>query len=187
MKLEITFTLRIEKVYEYDISHELQSEIQDLLIASFPDVYPEHRIYFKQLPHLRFLVYNQEDRLVGHVGLDYRVMNLNKKPIRVLGVIDLCVSQSARSQGIGSSLLAELDQFCAGRNIDFILLFADNMTLYLKNGYKPVKNKCKWLKIDDGFQTSIGLGHEAMDELMIKKVGKIDWKEADLDLLGYLY
>ncbi|WP_285228780.1 GNAT family N-acetyltransferase [Paenibacillus sp. ISL-20] len=113
--------------------------------------------------------------MIGHVGLDYRVMNLNGKPIRVLGVIDLCVSQSTRSQGLGSTLLLEIDKFSVGRNIDFILLFADNMTLYLRNGYKPLKNRCKWLKIDDETQLTNGIGYEAMNELMIKEVGKTDW------------
>lgn len=107
--------------------------------------------------------------------------------MRILGVIDLCVSQNTRSQGIGSTLLAEIDKFSAGRNIDFILLFADNMTLYLRNGYEPVKNKCKWVKINNETQITMGIGFEEMDELMFKRVGRNDWNEGDLDLLGYLY
>lgn len=150
-------------------------------------IYLKNRIYFKQLPHIRFLAFNEEDQLIGHVGLDYRVMNLNGKPIRVLGVIDLCVSQSTRSQGLGSTLLLEIDKFTVGRNIDIILLFADNMTLYLKNGYKPVKNRCKWLKIDDETQLTYGIGFESINELMIKGVGNSDWNKGNLDFLGYLY
>ncbi|MGG4104759.1 GNAT family N-acetyltransferase [Paenibacillus lautus] len=179
--------MKLEKVFEYDINNKLEAKIQELLIGSFPEVYPRDRIYFKQLPHVRFLAFNQENQLIGHVGLDYRVMNLNGKPIRVLGVIDLCVSQSARSQGLGSTLLLEIDKFSVGRNIDFTLLFADNMTLYLRNGYKPVKNRCKWLKIDDETQLTNGIGFEAMNELMIKEVGKTDWSKGNLDFLGYLY
>jgi len=55
------------------------------------------------------------------------------------------------------------------------------MTLYLKNGYKPVKNKCKWLKIEDETQLTNGIGFEAMNELMIKEVGKTDWSKGNLD------
>ncbi|MFX3632310.1 MAG: GNAT family N-acetyltransferase [Candidatus Pristimantibacillus sp.] len=172
---------------ECDINHELEAGIQQLLNESFPAIYPRDRIYFKQLPHIRFLAYDLENKLVGQVGLDYRVMNLNGKPIRILGVIDLCVSLSSRSQGVGSLLLAEIDKFTAGKNIDFILLFADNMILYSKNGYKRVKNKCKWVKINNEAQFTNGIGFEEIDELMIKKVGKKDWSEGDLDLLGYLY
>lgn len=179
--------MRIKKVPEYDINRELEAMIQDLLTNSFPKIYPTNRIYFKQLPHLRFLAFNQENQLVGHVGLDYRVMSLNGEPIKVLGIIDLCVSQNTRSKGIGTTLLLEVDKFSKGRNIDFILLFADNMTLYLNNGYKTVKNKCRWLKIDNESQIIKGIGYESVNELMVKEVGKREWIEGDLDLLGYLY
>ncbi|SFS55263.1 GNAT family N-acetyltransferase [Paenibacillus sp. 453mf] len=179
--------MRIKKVPEYDINRELEAMIQDLLTNSFPKIYPTNRIYFKQLPHLRFLAFNQENQLVGHVGLDYRVMSLNGEPIKVLGIIDLCVSQNTRSIGIGTTLLLEVDKFSKVRNIDFILLFADNMTLYLNNGYKTVKNKCRWLKIDNESQIIKGIGYESVNELMIKEVGKREWIEGDLDLLGYLY
>jgi ribosomal protein S18 acetylase RimI-like enzyme len=179
--------LKIEKVFEYDISNELEANIEELLINSFPDIYPKDRIYFKQLPHFRFLAFNQENQLIGHVGLEYRVMNLNGRPVRILGVIDLCVSQKTRSQGVGSALLLEIDKFSVGRNIDFILLFTDKRNFYLRNGYTPVKNKCKWMKIDYETQITNGIGFEEIDQLMIKKVGKTVWSEGDLDFLGYFY
>nr|WP_160042662.1 GNAT family N-acetyltransferase [Paenibacillus sp. USDA918EY] len=163
--------MKIEKVFEYDLSNELEAAIQELLIDSFPDIYPKDRIYFKQLPHFRFLAFNEENQLIGHVGLEYRVMNLNGKPVKILGVIDLL----------------EVDQFSEGRNIDFILLFTDKMNFYLRNGYKPVKNKCKWMKIDYETQTINGIGHEEVDQLMIKEVGKTVWSGGDLDFLGYFY
>ncbi|MDK2598787.1 GNAT family N-acetyltransferase [Bacillus stercoris] len=87
----------------------------------FPDIYPKNRTYFKQLPHFRFLAINKESALLGQVGLDYRVMNLNGKPVRILGVIDLCVSKKYRSQGIGSWLLLEIEKFCKEKNIDFLV------------------------------------------------------------------
>ena len=150
--------LKIEQVFEYDMNDELQTALQDLLTNCFPQLYPADRSYFKQLPHFRFLAFNENNQLVGQVGLDYRVMNLDGKPVKVLGIIDLCVSPNSRSAGIGSSLLLEVDQFSQGRDIDFILLFADHKTLYKKNGYRSVANMCTWLKIDDGSQISKGVG-----------------------------
>lgn len=179
--------MRIDQVFEFEIDVKLSEKIQALLIKSFPEVYPVDRIYFKQVPQFRFLAYNDENELVGQVGLDYRVMNLNGKRIRVLGVIDLCVSQNERSQGLGSKLLKEIDAFSIGRNIDFHLLFADNMALYLKHGYKRVENRVKWLKINDELQMTNGIGHEPISEIMIKEVSEKSWDEGELDLLGYLY
>lgn len=179
--------MRIDQIFEFEIGAELTEKIQALLIKSFPEVYPVDRVYFKQVPQFRFLAYNDENELVGQVGLDYRVMNLNGKRIRVLGVIDLCVSQNERSQGLGSKLLKEVDTFSIGRNIDFHLLFADNMALYLKHGYKRVENRLKWLKINHESQTTNGIGHEKISEIMIKEVSEMSWDEGELDLLGYLY
>ncbi|MEH7308691.1 GNAT family N-acetyltransferase, partial [Neobacillus drentensis] len=93
----------------------------------------------------------------------------------------------SRAKGIASLLLSEIDKYCEKKDFDFLLLFADNKTLYLKNGYKSVKNKCKWLKIDDRNQTILGIGYEERSELMIKKIGINEWTEGDLDFLGYLY
>lgn len=44
-----------------------------------------------------------------------------------------------------------------------------------------MKNKCKWLKIEDETQLTNGIGFEAMNELMIKEVGKTDWSKGNLD------
>ncbi|MEI5907645.1 GNAT family N-acetyltransferase [Bacillus spongiae] len=179
--------MRVEKVMEYDLKDEMRLELQQLLVECFSDDYPKDRYYFKQLPHFRFIVFNDNSQLVGHVGLDYRVMNLNGEPTKVLGVIDLCVAKNDRSKGIGSLLLAKIDLFCKHKAVDFILLFADNKNLYLKAGFKPVRNRCKWLKIDDENQKIYGIGHEKIEGLMIKEVGNRKWQAGELDLLGYLY
>jgi predicted N-acetyltransferase YhbS len=179
--------LKIEQVFEYDIDEALETKLQDLLSSCFPQVYPSDRIYFKQLPHFRFLAFNHDNQLVGQVGLDYRVMNLGGEPLRILGIIDLCVSHQARSAGIGTSLLLEVDKFSVERNIDFILLFADHMALYEKNGYTTVENQCTWMKIDHESQTTKEIGCESLNELMVKNVGNKEWNKGALDLLGYLY
>lgn len=179
--------LKIEQIFEYEMNVELRNKLQLLLVECFTDEFPEDRIYFKQLPHFRFLAFDDDNELVGQVGLDYRVMNLNGKPIRVLGIIDLCVSKINRSQGIGSLLLNEIEAFCKGKSIDFLLLFADNKKLYSNVGFKSVNNECKWLKIDDENQTTYGIGNESINELMIKEVGSIKWGDGKIDLLGYLY
>ncbi|MFK0524430.1 hypothetical protein ACINKY_19720 [Paenibacillus illinoisensis] len=62
--------MRIDQVFEFEIGVELTEKIQALLIKSFPEVYPVDRIYFKQVPQFRFLAFNDENELVGQVGLD---------------------------------------------------------------------------------------------------------------------
>lgn len=179
--------MEIKRISEYDIDPDLKNKLQGLLVDSFGEDYPSDRIYYKQLPHFRFVVIDAGNEIIGQVGLDYRVMNLNGKSIRVIGIIDLCVSKASESKGIGSSILSELNKFCKDKDIDYILLFADNPKLYLNNGFLSVKNKCKWLKINDEDGSTYGIGHEIIKELMIKEVKGKEWEEGELDLLGYLY
>ncbi|PRX78765.1 acetyltransferase (GNAT) family protein [Bacillus sp. V-88] len=177
--------IEIRTVSEYDLNGNIQDQLQRLLCECFGGDYPVNRIYFKQKPHLRFLAY-KEDRLVGQIACDYRVMNLNGKPVNVLSLIDVCVSSKMRSKGIGSHLLKKTDEFCHDRDIDYIVLFADDPDLYERNGFQRVQNQCKWLKINDKNQTTYGIEHEVINELMVKAVGEKGWEEGELDLMGYL-
>lgn len=172
------------KINEYDIDNKLEKSLQNLLIESFPDVYPHNRIYYKQIPHFRYLAYDEET-LIAHVGLDYRVMNLNGSPIKVLGIIDLCVKKEYQGKNIASILLSNIDEFSRMHYIDFLLLFADIETVYLRNGFVLVKNVCSWLKINE--HKTLGIGEEETEGLMIKKIGYKDWEDGYLDMLGYLY
>lgn len=174
------------KMYECEISAPIEKKIQSLLIRSFGSLYPEDRIYFKQVPHQRFFAYEGE-RLVGQVGIDYRIMNLNGKPIKVLGVIDLCVREECRGKGIATLLLTKVEEYAIEHRLDFLLLFADNENVYRKNGYRSVTNVCRWLKIDDHHLTSVGVGEQVVEGLMIKQIGSTDWEDGVLDFLGYLY
>jgi GNAT superfamily N-acetyltransferase len=176
--------MKLIKIDESDIDAQLEKSILGLLIESFPALYPQDRIYYKQMPHFRYLVYD-EKVLVAHVGLDYRIMNLNGIAIKVLGIIDLCVKKEYRGKNVASDLLNEVDAFSRMHNIDFLLLFADIDGLYHKNGFVGVKNVCKWLKIDE--HRTLGVGEEVVEELMIKKTGSKDWQDGVLDMLGYLY
>lgn len=175
----------IKTVFEIDLNEDILNLIQPLLCECFGGDYPQDRVYFKQKPHFRFLAYNG-DRLIGHIACDYRVMNLNGEAINALSLIDVCVSSDMRSLGVGSELLMETDRFCQNRDIDFIVLFADHPGLYKRNGFQTFSTRCTWLKINDEDQTTRGIGSEVIQELMVKSVGKKEWKEGELDLLGYL-
>ncbi|MCA1060644.1 GNAT family N-acetyltransferase [Rossellomorea aquimaris] len=177
--------VEIRTVSEFDLDQDIHKRLQPLLCECFGEDYPKDRIYFKQKPHLRFLAY-KEGRLVGHIACDYRVMNLNGRRINVLSLIDVCVSAVIRSRGVASILLKEAEQFCRNRDIDNMLLFADHTQLYERNGFKKVQNRCKWLKINDENQTTVGIGFEVINELMVKEVSEKGWEEGELDLLGYL-
>lgn len=176
--------MRFLKQNEYDMDAKLEKSIRSLLKESFPDSYPENRIYYKQIPHFRYLAYDKE-LLIAQAGLDYRVMNLNETPIKVLGIIDLCVKKEYRCNNVATQLLNRVEELARARGMDFLLLFADVDGVYVKNGFIHVKNTCKWLKLNE--HKTLGIGEEEIEELMIKKIGYKDWEAGTLDMLGYLY
>ena len=88
-------TLRV--VSEPDVTPDEHIAIARLREEAFPDFAPE-RSYFKQLPHLRVLAANGGS-IIGHAGLDHRVMAVGEVPVRVLGLIDANPDDVAGSAG----------------------------------------------------------------------------------------
>lgn len=177
--------MRIEQHLEMTVSESMDTELIELLRHAFPSIYPNRR-YFKQLPHFRLIAY-EDEQIIGQVGLDFRVMNMNGKPIHVLGIIDLCVREEVRGRGVGRTLMEKVIDLGETYLVDFLLLFADRPDLYERVGFHKVSNTCTWLQIDDENQTTRGIGEATFEELMIRQVGDKWWAGGTLDLLGYLY
>lgn len=176
--------MEIERLEEYQIGAEKTKAIYRLLGSSFPD-YPAERIYFRQVPNFRYLAWNRSD-LVGHLGVDFRIMNNDGQRIRTFGVVDLCVGQPFRHRGVAARLLDTLE--CEGRahGIDFVVLWAQDRDFYEKRGFVSVENPCRWLLIQQDH--SYGLVHRKVAEgLMILRLGNKNWRPGTLDFLGHIF
>ena len=176
--------LNIETITEWSLTQEHTTKLQSLLAACFPD-YLSTRIYFKQLPQFRLLVWNNQ-QLIAQVGVEHRVINIDNTPFRIFGVIDLCCSPSNRSQGIATIILNKLYQQAKSQGIDFIVLFADDHRLYKREGFFRVNNQCKWLGIDEHKTIGI-LENELSDCMMVKSTSSKEWPLGTVDLMGYLF
>ncbi|WP_214820754.1 MULTISPECIES: GNAT family N-acetyltransferase [unclassified Exiguobacterium] len=177
--------MEIREVLEFDLDEVMERQLRELLMASFAPLYPK-RTFFKQTPHQRLIAFD-ESRVIGQVGLDYRVMNLDGVPVRVLGIIDLCVQEDERGNGVGKKLVEAVVALGERKAVDFVLLFADRDDLYVKTGFVHATNPCTWLQINDQQLTTHGIGEDTFTELMIRPVGDKLWTEGTLDFLGYLY
>nr|WP_295893939.1 GNAT family N-acetyltransferase [uncultured Vibrio sp.] len=124
-------------VNEIDITEEQHLLIEVLRNQSFPD-HKASRSYFKQLPHMRALHYDG-DQLVGYLGLDYRVIKVGDDVHKVLGIIDFCVEESFRGQGIGSLMLSEVESFAENKDVDFIILVSDLHDFYSAKGFRKLR------------------------------------------------
>ncbi len=176
--------MQIKRIEEFKLSKKADEQIRTLLQECFP-AYPKGQSFYKQIPAFRFLVYDKK-KLVGHLAVHYRMMNIGGLHAPTLGVSDLCVANSHRSKTIASTLLNELELLGKKNKIDFIILVAQNHKLYKKNGYKMVNNTSRWLLIN-GHQ-SLGVMHGQLERcIMVKPIGDKKWNKGILDFLGPIF
>ncbi|UTM59090.1 GNAT family N-acetyltransferase [Photobacterium sp. CCB-ST2H9] len=170
-------------IAEIDIPPETHAAIQLLRNAAFQD-HQVNRSYFKQLPHSRMLTYSGE-QLIGHMGLDYRVIRVGDAVLKILGVIDFCVSEHARGQGIGSSMLATLSAYAKTRDVDFLMLMSEHTHFYCRHGFQQVTAHHSWLRLHE--HQNYGIGFEPLNELLIQPVSGLEWPSGHIDWLGYMF
>jgi len=169
---------------EHELERHQHDEITRIRNASFPDCCHQ-RSYHKQLPHFRILATVAGD-IVGHLGIDHRMIRVGDSAISIFGIIDLCVDIDSRAQGIGSKLLTRAHDMAMRHNVDFLLLMASDHRLYKKNGFLSVNDVCSWLRIDD--HRNYGVAVETIHaEMMAKAVNKSEWPNGPIDLLGYMF
>lgn len=174
----------IETVSEYKLSDDVHKLANRLLVESFPD-YPSERSYYKLLPQFRYLVWAGKT-LIGQMGVEHRVITNAGIPVRIFGLIDLCVASSYRSQRIATTLLQQVEELGKTSKVDFLVLFADDSRLYEKNGYQRVANLCRWMRVDE--HQTLGVGEESLSDcMMVKQLGEQAWQGGIVDLLGYLF
>ena len=177
--------MNIRIVDEFALEQREQSAIQALLKQSFPEA-PSYsqRIYYKQLPHFRVLV-ELGGSIVGQCGIDHRVISTATGPSTIFGIIDLCISEKHRQQGIASELLRWVERKGESHGVDFLMLFATDPRVYEAVGYSQKCNSLRWMKIHE--HESLGIADEPVEELMVKSVRGKEWPTGTVDLLGYLF
>jgi len=176
--------MKIKRFTEFEISSNLHNQIKKLRNSCFPDC-QKSRSYYKQLPHFRFLVFEGE-KLIGHMGVDHRVILIGETPKYIFGIIDLCIDINFQNKNIASTLLEEVTVLGLKSNIDFLLLFTKNDRVYKKNNFKTISTYCSWLRINDHKNYGVGF-EEIKNEIMIKELGGNKWENKPIDFLGYLF
>jgi GNAT superfamily N-acetyltransferase len=176
--------ITVIRVAEAEIGSDLSGRLQSLLQTCFPG-YPS-RSYFKLPPHFRYLAMTGSGGVAAQMGVEFRVIRVGDIVVRTFGVVDLCVGESQRSRGLAGRLLAEVTELARSCGMAFIVLFADDDRLYVRNGWARVTNRCSWVKIDD--HVTLGLARRAdPGAMMVKAVVGQAWPEGDVDLLGHLF
>lgn len=176
--------LSIEIIPEYELKKRQQQSIISLIRACFP-YYPNDRTYLKQLPSFRILAI-EDNKVIGHAAAEYRMVRLEKDIVKIIGLTDICVDPAHQSNLIGSKILSKAEQLAKSNNTDFILLTAGKKEIYNKNGFRSVRNICRWLILNE--HETYGVGHRNIGAaLMIKPISGKSWSKGLLDLLGHVF
>jgi predicted N-acetyltransferase YhbS len=173
----------VRRIAELELGADLAGQLTGLLRESFPD-YPD-RPYFKLPPHFRYVA-TADGEVVGHVGVELRMIRVGDRVLRTLGLVDVCVRAGARSHGLATRLLAEVTESARHGDIDFVILFADDDRVYTRNGWVRVDNPVTWVKVHE--HTTVGLAERvATGEMMVLPTGEGTWPDGDVDLLGHRF
>ena len=174
----------VRRVAEAEISRELDLALRSLLGECFPG-YPG-RSYFKLPPHFRYIAEAGDGAVVAQMGVELRVIRVGDDVVRTFGLVDVCVGRSVRSGGLASRMLAEVTEYARACGMAFVVLFADDERLYVRNGWGHVSSRCTWVKIDD--HVTLGLAQQVdPGVMMVKAVCDQGWPAGDVDLLGHLF
>ena len=179
-----TMDIKVQRLEEFQIARKTHGAIAELLQLCFPG-YPPDRSYFKQVPTFRYLVWHK-DYLIGHMGVEHRVLNNAGSLLAIFGIVDLCVHPEFQHRKLGSRLIMEVETLGKVHGIDFLVLLARDFDLYQAHGFLPVYNDCQWLVINE--HRTYGVAHRSLgDGLMVKPLGQRPWVEGQVDFLGHIF
>lgn len=119
------------------------------------------------------------------MGLDYRVMSADGRALKTLGVIDFCVAPEFRGQGIGSSMLAYLNEYAVQKELDFLVLISEQGSIYRDNGFQNVETEHSWLRLHE--HQNYGVTSEFINEFYVKPMSSESWPKGKVDWLGYMF
>ena len=173
----------IKKIIEHEIPKDVERSIVQLRKICFENI--ESRSYSKQIPHFRFL-YFKNNKLIGHIAIDHRVISCEENVYSVFGLLDICVDPLFRNKGVATELLNEISKVAFKQNIDMLLLSSDAVELYSKNGFKFINAYFSWLRIHE--HKSCGVNFEYIkNDSMVKMISSKAPPEDHIDFLGYKY
>jgi predicted N-acetyltransferase YhbS len=172
----------IERIPEWMLTEADDRQIADLLARCFSTDFGG-RSYFDNRQHLR-LVYRQ-DRIVGHMALQFRAMRLGERSVTIAGLADVATDPEFRGQGIAGRLLQAALAEANASLAEFFLLFG-TAKLYQAAGFGQVRNPTVWVDMRGSITREVR--RSSSRDLMVLPLRGAVWDEdATLDLLGNVF
>jgi predicted N-acetyltransferase YhbS len=131
---------RLEYVREPDVSPAQDRELRELISGCFDqphNAFFMERRYAQEMPLHRYMLRSAAGRLVAHVAVHEKVISVAEAEVRVGGIAEVCVHESARGRGHVQSLLEQAHRGLVERGIEFAFLFGDS-EIYASSGYRAI-------------------------------------------------
>ncbi len=176
---------QLERVEEFMLDRNDIMNLKALLASCFPE-YPEQSTFFTQLPSFRYLAHF-DNQLIGHLGVDFRMINNGGQICKALCISDVCVKAGFRKNQLASKMLQQLENDAREKQIDFNILIANDSKIYQHLGYHNCANKFRWLMIQKSHSLGVVQRNLGRNAFMIKSISGKKWSNNVTDLLGPIF
>ena len=172
-----------ETIHETDLSAADEAMIVDLLMRAFgPDF--EGRSYFKQRPHLRFVI-RDEGRIVSHLTVAFRDIRLGEARVTIGGIGEVATDATHRGRGHAGHVLDAAIAHLRGSLAEFALLYGD-APLYEARGFVHATNRLTFPRLDAA--RTGGVQSRVVEGFKVLPLGARRWDfAAPVDLVGHLF
>jgi len=131
----------LHRVEEFQITKALHLKVQSLLELCFKD-YPSSQDFLHQKPSFRYLMLDDK-KLVGHLAVEHRIIQLDEQVFSIFGIVDLCIHPDYQHKKQASELIQNLEELAIQHEVEALLLFTDLFSFYEKLGFQKKTNKCR--------------------------------------------
>ena len=175
--------MQIDRIPEWHLSAVDDAEIAALLACCFATDFGG-RSFFTHRHHLR-LVVRQSGRIVGHMALTLRAVQLGGRLATITGLAEVATDPDHRGQGIAAALLQAAIAEAKSSPAAFLLLFG-GAKVYAAAGCRAVANRIAHVEIK-GIRAA-RLVSDGDDSLMVLPLTDDMWPDdALLDLRGPMF
>lgn len=156
----------LELIEERKMTADLDQKIRDLLCLCFPpdvEIFSRLRPWNNVLPEYT-VVYIDEGKLLGHVGVVYREIVCGDTHVAVAGIQSMAVHPDMRGTGLAQAIMKECMAEAARRGVRFGLLFCVESlanTFYQRQGWIKINERITMLD-ENGKQVGLPAKSAAM-------------------------
>jgi GNAT superfamily N-acetyltransferase len=171
----------IKYIADQDVDAEMDRKIRGLLISCFPDqpVFTKQRFYHEMPAHRWYIMEN--DRMIAHVALHEKYINVNEKMLKTGGIAEVAVHPDARGRGYVRLLLQKAHNWQKNNGYSFSMLFGDSR-VYSSSGYVTIDNPFLYYKHDKKEWVT-----EKIDCAMVACLENEKWPQGLVDLAGPMF